>query len=120
MGSDSSSELRKALKQKAEIEHEFADFKSKQEILHQSLTIQLRKTQEEITELQLQLVKYKADIERMQKLAGSSDADKDRMMKELFALKAVVEQAQSELKMLQSLYASTLQKTKDLEMKVEE
>ena len=41
-------------------------------------------------------------------------------MKELFALKAVVEQAQNELKMLQSLYASTLQKTKDLEMKVEE
>jgi hypothetical protein len=51
----------------------------------------LRKTQDEITELQLQLTKYKADIERMQKLAGSSDADKDRMMKELFTLKAVVE-----------------------------
>ena len=41
-------------------------------------------------------------------------------MKELFALKAVVEQAQSELKMLQSLYASALQKTKDFEVKVED
>ena len=56
----------------------------------------------------------------MQKLAGSSDADKDRMMKELFTLKAVVEQAQGELKMLQSLYQSTLLKTKDLELKVED
>ena len=31
---------------------------------------------------------------------GSSDSDKDRMAKELFTLKAVVEQAQNELKML--------------------
>jgi len=56
----------------------------------------------------LQLSKYKAEIERMQKQMGSSDSDKERMAKELYALKAIVEQAQSELKMLQSLYASTL------------
>ena len=33
-------------------------------------------------------------------MMGYSDSDKDRMAKELFALKAVVEQAQNELKML--------------------
>lgn len=41
-------------------------------------------------------------------------------MKELMALKMIVEKAQSELQMLQSLYQSTLLKSKDYERTIEE